>query len=469
MASSNPYQVLGVPQDAHDDAIKAAYRKQSLLYHPDKHPDDTTAATERMKKINEAYESLKPENRTATDEVLGKTSSPRAQAPGHQRQWSGSPFAQRAGSHRAGDDFWWQNRYYGQQRRQHQQEQAKRERERSARAWREAEEQAERDRRAQQARERKRQREQEKIKRYWEERRERREREAREREEAERVRREEAERRRREEEEEAARKHQEKADRIREVREQSQRAFRAMEERDYQKKRAAEEEVRKRLIERELARQRWEREQRQSAQFVELYQRHDTVYNEWLQLEAEYNNLLPLVRLDLSGPDPLARYISRSVLDTEDAVGSQAHPYRTEWITWMDHFRGAWPNIYLFGKSGIDTGPLLDSARIKIEQLEDYTRKLLIIFQTRKQEDSTHDSNTNIQRNRKNAVITSTMKQRTSPSPKLCTETSGGAWRYSTCHHGTVELLGRLQGSGLLNSRLGNAKHGGQGAPAVLC
>ncbi|KAJ9664631.1 hypothetical protein H2201_005145 [Coniosporium apollinis] len=384
MTSTSPYQVLGVSQDAHDHGIKSAYRKQSLLNHPDKNPKDAVAATERMKNVNKAYEMLKPENRAATDEAFGKTSDLRAQAAEHHHQSPRSSPAQAAGSQRPGQDFWSGHRYYARHRREGQQEEAKRERERKARAWQEANEHAERDQRQQQAREQKRQREQEKIKRFWEEGRERREREVREREE----------RLRREEEEETARKRQEEADRARESQEQLQRDIAAMAEQEHQRERAAEEETRKHLeesyqreVQRELARQRWQREQMQSAQFLELYQRHGVVYNEWLQLEAAYNNLLPLVRLDLSGPDPLARYIAWSILDTQDGLCMEAHPYRTEWITRIDYFNQAWPVIFSRGKSGLDIGPLLEDAKIVIEQLDDYTRKLLTIFQILKQED----------------------------------------------------------------------------------
>lgn len=40
------------------DAIKKAYRKKSLEWHPDRHPDNIEEATEMMKKINEAKEEL---------------------------------------------------------------------------------------------------------------------------------------------------------------------------------------------------------------------------------------------------------------------------------------------------------------------------------------------------------------------------------------------------------------------------
>ncbi len=60
------YQVLGVPRDATQDAIKQAYRRLARKYHPDvsKEPD----AEARFKEVGEAYEVLKdPEKRAAYD------------------------------------------------------------------------------------------------------------------------------------------------------------------------------------------------------------------------------------------------------------------------------------------------------------------------------------------------------------------------------------------------------------------
>jgi len=50
------YEILGVSKDADETAIKKAYRKLSLQYHPDRNPDPV--ATEKYKAINEAHEIL---------------------------------------------------------------------------------------------------------------------------------------------------------------------------------------------------------------------------------------------------------------------------------------------------------------------------------------------------------------------------------------------------------------------------
>ena len=51
------YEVLGVARDADDAAIKKAYRKLAMKYHPDRNPDDKQAE-EKFKEIGEAYEVL---------------------------------------------------------------------------------------------------------------------------------------------------------------------------------------------------------------------------------------------------------------------------------------------------------------------------------------------------------------------------------------------------------------------------
>lgn len=57
----NPYEVLGVREDATDEEIKEAYRALARKYHPDKYIDEglKEMATEKMKTINEAYEEIK--------------------------------------------------------------------------------------------------------------------------------------------------------------------------------------------------------------------------------------------------------------------------------------------------------------------------------------------------------------------------------------------------------------------------
>ncbi|MCK4652109.1 MAG: DnaJ domain-containing protein [Methanosarcinales archaeon] len=60
------YQLLDVSTDASQDEIKEAYRRLSMLYHPDKSAD--LDADEKMKKINESYSVLSdPDKRARYD------------------------------------------------------------------------------------------------------------------------------------------------------------------------------------------------------------------------------------------------------------------------------------------------------------------------------------------------------------------------------------------------------------------
>lgn len=56
------YKILEVSENISDDDLKAHYKTLSKIYHPDKNPGDadTTAfATEKLKKINNAYTEIK--------------------------------------------------------------------------------------------------------------------------------------------------------------------------------------------------------------------------------------------------------------------------------------------------------------------------------------------------------------------------------------------------------------------------
>ena len=61
------YEILNVNRDADEDAIKKAYRKLAIQFHPDKNPGDK-AAEDKFKEATEAYEILQnPEKRERYD------------------------------------------------------------------------------------------------------------------------------------------------------------------------------------------------------------------------------------------------------------------------------------------------------------------------------------------------------------------------------------------------------------------
>src|SRR5450759_1680676 len=79
------YEVLGVPRDADENAIKSAYRKLARQYHPD--VSKATDAGERFKVINEAYEVLSDPEKRGVYDRYGRTAT-----QGGFGQGGGSPF-----------------------------------------------------------------------------------------------------------------------------------------------------------------------------------------------------------------------------------------------------------------------------------------------------------------------------------------------------------------------------------------
>ncbi len=70
---SNPYQVLGVNQNASNEEIKKAYRELSRKYHPDSYVDNPLSglAEEKFKEVQEAYEQIMKERESGYGGAYG--------------------------------------------------------------------------------------------------------------------------------------------------------------------------------------------------------------------------------------------------------------------------------------------------------------------------------------------------------------------------------------------------------------
>ncbi|KAF7726136.1 hypothetical protein EC973_009028 [Apophysomyces ossiformis] len=66
------YAILGVPKDADDEAIKKAYRKQALKWHPDRNKDNAEQAKIKFQEIGEAFEVLSDKNKRAVYDQYGE-------------------------------------------------------------------------------------------------------------------------------------------------------------------------------------------------------------------------------------------------------------------------------------------------------------------------------------------------------------------------------------------------------------
>jgi molecular chaperone DnaJ len=70
MAKRDFYDVLGVQKGADEAALKGAYRKLAMQFHPDRNPGDHTAE-QKFKEISEAYDCLKDPNKRAAYDRFG--------------------------------------------------------------------------------------------------------------------------------------------------------------------------------------------------------------------------------------------------------------------------------------------------------------------------------------------------------------------------------------------------------------
>ncbi|RKO89693.1 hypothetical protein BDK51DRAFT_35685 [Blyttiomyces helicus] len=72
MAGKDYYKILGIDKSADDDAIKKAYRKQALKWHPDRNPDNKEVSEKRFKEVSEAYEVLSDKDKRTIYDQYGE-------------------------------------------------------------------------------------------------------------------------------------------------------------------------------------------------------------------------------------------------------------------------------------------------------------------------------------------------------------------------------------------------------------
>ena len=82
------YDILKVRENAPPEAIKAAYKTLSSLFHPDKNPDDAVAA-QKMQQVNNAYHVLRdPRSRALYAETLRRARTPKPLPVAQEDRWT---------------------------------------------------------------------------------------------------------------------------------------------------------------------------------------------------------------------------------------------------------------------------------------------------------------------------------------------------------------------------------------------
>ncbi|KAL3939661.1 MAG: hypothetical protein SGBAC_005662 [Bacillariaceae sp.] len=93
LRSDDYYQILGVPRGADDGAIRKAYKKLAVKWHPDKNPGDEEATT-NFQKISEAYATLTDEKKRRLYDQYGKEAANQSDQmdDSHMGHGGGMPF-----------------------------------------------------------------------------------------------------------------------------------------------------------------------------------------------------------------------------------------------------------------------------------------------------------------------------------------------------------------------------------------
>jgi molecular chaperone DnaJ len=85
------YETLGISKGADDAAIKAAYRRLAMQYHPDRNAGNKDAEA-KFKEINEAYDVLKDPQKKAAYDRMGHSAFQQGAQGGYGPGGGGNPF-----------------------------------------------------------------------------------------------------------------------------------------------------------------------------------------------------------------------------------------------------------------------------------------------------------------------------------------------------------------------------------------
>lgn len=66
------YSILGVSKDADEDAVKKAYKKAALKWHPDRNKSNPDQAHRKFQEVGEAFEVLSDKNKRAVYDQFGE-------------------------------------------------------------------------------------------------------------------------------------------------------------------------------------------------------------------------------------------------------------------------------------------------------------------------------------------------------------------------------------------------------------
>ena len=73
MAKRDYYEILGIPRNSSEEAIKKAFRKKAFQYHPDRNKN--TDAEGKFKEVNEAYQILSDAQKRVNYDRFGHSGS----------------------------------------------------------------------------------------------------------------------------------------------------------------------------------------------------------------------------------------------------------------------------------------------------------------------------------------------------------------------------------------------------------